>query len=41
VWPYLSTISTNDPNVVGSNIRNGGVSTISRVIDLNTIGVQH
>jgi peptide/nickel transport system substrate-binding protein len=41
VWPYLSTIAINDPNVVGSNIRNGGVSTIFAEIDLNTIGVQH
>jgi peptide/nickel transport system substrate-binding protein len=41
VWPLLSTISSNDPNVVGSNIRNGGVSTLLGMIDLNTIGVQH
>jgi peptide/nickel transport system substrate-binding protein len=41
VWPYLSTINTNDPNVVGSNIRNGGVSQSLALIDLNTIGVQH
>ncbi len=41
VWPLLPTISSNDPNVVGSNIRNGGVSTIFGEIDLNTIGVQH
>ena len=41
VWPLLSTISSNDPNVVGSNIRNGGVSTIFGEIDLNTMGVQH
>ena len=41
VWPLLTTISSNDPNVVGSNIRNGGVSTIFGEIDLNTMGVQH
>lgn len=41
VWPLLPTISSNDPNVVGSNIRNGGVSTIYGLIDLITIGVQH
>jgi peptide/nickel transport system substrate-binding protein len=41
VWPYLTTIAINDPNVVGSNIRNGGVSTIFAEIDLITIGVQH
>jgi peptide/nickel transport system substrate-binding protein len=41
VWPLLTTISSNDPNVVGSNLRNAGVSTIFGEIDLNTIGVQH
>jgi hypothetical protein len=41
VWPLLSTISSNDPNVVGSNLRNAGVSTIFGEIDLNTMGVQH
>jgi hypothetical protein len=40
VWPMLTTISTNDPNVVGSNLRNAGVSTIFGTIDLITIGVQ-
>jgi peptide/nickel transport system substrate-binding protein len=41
VWPLISTISSNDPNVVGSNLRNAGVSTIFGEIDLNTMGVQH
>jgi peptide/nickel transport system substrate-binding protein len=41
VWPLLSTISSNDPNVVGSNIRNAGVSTYLGEIDLITMGVQH
>jgi peptide/nickel transport system substrate-binding protein len=41
LWPLLTTIAINDPNVVGSNIRNGGVSTYLGEIDLITIGVQH
>ncbi len=38
-WPLLPTIAQNDPNVVGSKLRNVGVSTIFALVDLNTIGV--
>ena len=41
VWPLLPTIASNDPNVVGSKLRNVGVSTVFGTVDLNTIGVQH
>jgi hypothetical protein len=37
VWPMLTTISSNDPNVIGSNIRNGGVSTIFGMIGPDTM----
>ena len=39
-WPLVTTIASNDPNVVGSNLQNAGVSTIFGTIDLNTIGVK-
>ncbi len=40
-WPLIPTIASNDPNVVGGNLQNAGVSTIFAAIDLNTIGVKH
>ncbi|MEP6599330.1 MAG: ABC transporter substrate-binding protein [Actinomycetota bacterium] len=39
-WPLIPTIDANDPNVVGSNLQNAGVSTIFGSIDMNTIGVK-
>jgi peptide/nickel transport system substrate-binding protein len=40
-WPLLPTIEARNPQVVGSNVRNAGLSTYYGQIDLLRIGVQH
>ncbi len=40
-WPLLPTVAALDPQVVGSNIANAGVSPIFSEIDLVNIGVKH
>ena len=39
-YVMLPTIASNDPQVVGANIQNAGVSPIFSEIDLNTLGVK-
>ena len=39
-WPYLPTIHENDPEVVGANVTNVGISPIFGEVDLNTLAVK-
>jgi peptide/nickel transport system substrate-binding protein len=40
-WPMLPTIAELNPRVVGSNIRNAGISTVFGQLELLRIGVEH
>ena len=39
-WPFLPTIHENDPEVVGANVTNVGISPLFGQIDLNTLAVK-
>jgi peptide/nickel transport system substrate-binding protein len=39
-WPYLPTIHDNDPEVVGANVTNVGISPVFGEVDLNTLAVR-
>jgi peptide/nickel transport system substrate-binding protein len=39
-WPFLPTIHENDPEVVGANVTNVGISPIFGEVDLNTLAVK-
>jgi peptide/nickel transport system substrate-binding protein len=39
-WPFLPTLHENDPEVVGANVTNVGISPLFSQIDLNTVAVK-
>ena len=39
-WPFLPTMVENDPEVVGANVTNVGISPVFGGIDLNTLAVK-
>ena len=39
-WPFLPTLHENDPEVVGANVTNVGISTLFGLVDLNTLAVK-
>ena len=39
-WPFLPTLHENDPEVVGANVTNVGVSPLFSQVDLNTLAVK-
>jgi peptide/nickel transport system substrate-binding protein len=39
-WPFLPTLHANDPEVVGANVTNVGISPYLSQVDLNTLAVK-
>ena len=39
-WPFLPTLHLNDPEVVGANVTNAGISPLFSQVDLNTVAVK-
>jgi peptide/nickel transport system substrate-binding protein len=39
-WPFLPTIRQNDPEVVGADVTNVGISPVFTQVDLNTLAVK-
>jgi peptide/nickel transport system substrate-binding protein len=39
-WPFLPTLHENDPEVVGVNVTNVGISPLYSQVDLNTLAVK-
>jgi peptide/nickel transport system substrate-binding protein len=39
-WPFLPTLHENDPEVVGANVTNVGISPLLSQVDLNTLAVR-
>jgi ABC-type transport system substrate-binding protein len=39
-WPFLPTLLENDPEVVGANVTNAGISPLLSQVDLNTLAVK-
>ena len=39
-WPFLPTLHENDPEVVGANVTNVGISPLFSQVDLNTLAVK-
>jgi peptide/nickel transport system substrate-binding protein len=39
-WPYLPTLHSNAPEVVGANVTNVGISPLLGLVDLNTLAVK-